>query len=686
MALQEQVAHVFAHDGPLARQLPEYRPRAGQVRMAGAVAAVIGAGGCLVVEAGTGIGKTFAYLVPALLSGKRVLVSTASKALQDQLFGRDIPQLARLLGAAVRVAMLKGRSSYLCLERLQSAREQGGADLPGAGAMLAHMERWAQSTRSGDLAEVPELDDNSALVPLVTSTRENCLGSACPRAASCFVNQARRLALAADVVVINHHLFFADFHIRESGVAELLPSVHAVVFDEAHQLNEIGVQFLGRQISSFQLAALARDVQTEAATLAGGYARWDELAHVLVRCSVALTERFASTEQTQRLDWQVLGTGGQAQLLRISDALLAVRQALEAVAAMAPPLQQLAQRSAELASLMQLFAASQESDTVRWIELGRHWRLQQAPLDIAPVMQSRVLAGPAADPAGAAHAPQAAGKAWIFTSATLGHDARLSWFVDSCGLADAQLLQVPSPFDYARQAALYIPQSFAQPGDPAHSLEVAALAFRGASLLGGRTLVLTTTLRAMRSIGLALREQIARHAPLLQVLVQGESPKRELLARFSAAGVDPGGGMVLVASASFWEGIDIPGAALQLVLIDKLPFAPPDDPLQQARARRLEGKGKSAFGSLHLPQAAVALKQGAGRLIRRESDQGVLVVCDTRLRQKSYGAKLLAALPPMQRLDSQAAFEDRLGTITRTSTTPASASGSPWPPALTADS
>ena len=667
MNLASQVSEVFAPNGRLAAGLPGYRPRNGQVQMAEAVARVMAQGGQLVVEAGTGIGKTYAYLVPALLSGRRVLLSTASKALQDQLFVRDIPQLLALLGISARVAMLKGRASYVCPHHLGQARYSTVAQAPQAAHMLAHLERWVQATQSGDLAEVPALDDESPLLPWVTSTRESCLGNSCPQIGKCFVNQARRRALDADLVVINHHLFFADLAIRESGVAELLPSAECVVFDEAHQLNEIGVQFSGVQVSASQWAGLARDIRQKAAALAGGYAPWDVLASTIEIQGQALADRFAPVEAVQRLDWAVLGSGGQAQLLRLLQAVTDAHAALNHLAAMGPELQTLAARAGNLAERLQLLSAvadaSAPSDVVRWLELGRQLRLYQAPLDIAQVMHQRIAPPEAL----------AAGKAWIFTSATLGSDARLRWFVDACGLAGAECLQISSPFNYAEQAALFVPSVFAAPSDPQHSSAVAELALRGAQTLGGRTMVLTTSLRAMRAIGEAMRLRLDGNAQL-EILVQGEMPKREILARFVNADVKHamGYGAILVASAGFWEGIDLAGSTLQLVVIDKLPFAPPDDPVQQARAQRIEASGKSAFNALHLPHAAVALKQGVGRLIRRETDHGVVVICDNRLRQKGYGSKLMAALPPMAHLATPERFYAQLAALaqlTKTSTT-----------------
>ena len=669
MSLIQAVAAVFGASGPMAKTVPQYRARPGQLQMAEAVAEVMEDGGMLVVEAGTGVGKTYAYLVPTLLSGKRALISTATKALQDQLFGRDIPQLRELLGLPVRVALLKGRSSYLCLHRLESARQDWRLDEGQALLHLARVENWAHSTRSGDMAEVEALDDASPLMPLVTSTRDNCLGARCSQASSCFVNQARREALGADVVVVNHHLFFADLNVRESGVAELLPSVHAVVFDEAHQLNEIGVQFLGRQLGTGQLSGIARDMVQLTQAHARGLAPWVNLAAEIEGSAEALRARFPAAERVERMDWHAAGPRWPELLQTCAQALRQADAALELVAQTAAELQMLRTRIQDLLDLLELFAQPLAGDAVRWLELGRQVRMLQSPLDVSQAMQTRVL--PQAGESGS-------GKSWVFTSATLGHDEELSWMVQSCGLSGARVLKVASPFDYARQAALYVPKVFPKPADPRHAAEVAALALQGARALQGRTLVLTTTLRALRTIAdaiaLALRDQ-----PGLQLLVQGTLPKRALISRFLQANSAGSGGAILLASATFWEGIDMPGDALQLLLIDKLPFTPPDDPVLLARSKALEEQGKSPFKHLHLPQAAVALRQGAGRLIRRESDAGILVVCDVRLRQMGYGRQLLAALPPMRRLDEAQDYAQALAELTRASTTDhPSPSSNPW--------
>ncbi len=665
-ALDGPVREAFAPGGVLSRAAEQFRPRGGQTDMALAVARTIESGGALVVEAGTGVGKTFSYLVPALLSGERVLLSTATKTLQDQLFGRDLPRLVEALGLPVRTALLKGRASYLCLHRMELARQPDVA-LPDRASLrtLAKIEEWAQVTRTGDLAELPGLDERSSLIPLVTSTRENCLGAQCPKFRACHVNLARREALAADVVVINHHLFFADLAVRESGMAELLPTVRVAIFDEAHQLNETGVQFLGAHLTTGQLLDLARDMLAAGLQWARGLADWQALAAAVERAARELRLVVGRNPPGARLRWVDQAPGQvspQAWRSALQELHLACAQAMSALATVseiAPDFVRLLERTEDLGQRVQRFAQACEPGAVRWVDVGAQLRLVESPLDIAQAVQEKLLSS---------GEDQARGRAWIFTSATLGDDARLSWFTEPCGLAQAEVLRVGSPFDYAAQAAVYVPRHLPKPGDPAHSAQVAALAAEGAQRLGGRTMVLTTTLRALRSIGEELQRRFDGSGAI-EVLVQGQWPKRRLIERFRQAGSQGRPGCLLVASASFWEGVDVPGDALQLVIIDKLPFPPPGDPLVEARAQRLESQGRSAFNDYFVPEAAVALKQGAGRLIRRESDQGVLVVCDTRLASMGYGRRLLAALPPMRRLQSQEEFLATLERFTTASTT-----------------
>lgn len=713
--LDLRVSETLSSHGVLAQKVPGYQPRPGQTEMAMAVSQTVQVGGQLVVEAGTGTGKTYAYLVPVLLSGERALVSTATKALQDQLFSRDIPRLVEVLGLPIRVALLKGRANYLCLHRMEQARHSPESAQPGNQRALAKIETWAHATRTGDMAELTGLDERSGLWPLVTSTRDNCLGSTCPRYRACHVNLARKEAMAADVVVINHHLFFADMSVRESGVAELLPTVRVTVFDEAHQLNEIGVNFLGKQLSTVQLHELCRDVLATGLQLARGLVDWQALSGGLEKAARDLRLAAGLHRGSVRLRWTGVQPEGVDEaewpgaLQAVLAALVNLQNGLHMVSELAPDFQRLAERARELQERAALFGQGPDPEGVRWAEVSAQLRLVESPLDIAQAFQALTQPKMRAHPAVRDDQQEASGtldddpdsvpddewlaafkpnanvadkqgidgdanpepgvgqRAWIFTSATLGDEPSLRWFTEPCGLTSAQVMQVSSPFDYAQQAALYVPPHLPRPGDPGHAREVAQLVMESLAILGGRTLVLTTTLNAMRSIGEQLHSQ--GDATLnIEVLVQGQSPKRRLMERFREGGGEGRAGCVLVASASFWEGFDVPGDALQLVIIDKLPFPPPGDPLFEARSQRITQQGKSAFADHALPEAAVSLKQGAGRLIRSETDRGILVVCDNRLSTMSYGRRLVRGLPDMRRLGDHAAFLDALRQLTTDAT------------------
>ena len=649
-ALEQAVDAAFAAGGALARVDDHYVEREVQWRMARAVARAIDAREALVVEAGTGVGKTFAYLVPTLLSGTRALVSTATKSLQDQLFLRDLPRLREALQLPLSVALLKGRASYLCTHRLAQARQE--AQLPDRWAVraLARIEQWARGTVSGDLAEIDGLDERSSVIPLVTSTRENCLGAECPEYRGCHVMKARREAMAADLVVVNHHLFFADMSLRDTGVAELLPSVEVAVFDEAHQLGEAGVAFLGTTLGSGQGSDFARDMLGAGLQLARGLQPWQALAGACDRAArdlrLAAAGPLREVRGTLKLRWdeRTRAQDFGAALDGIEEAWSAARQALDAVADSAPDLARLADRAGDFAARAARFRQPGASGTVRWIDLTPHQaRLVESPLDIRDALREQMALAP---------------KAWVFTSATLGDDERLSWFTESAGLDEARTLRVGSPFDYAAHARLYVPAGFPKPNEPAHPAAVATLAARCARALGGRTFVLTTTLRALQAIGDRLREDFEAAGDAIQVLVQGSVPKRQLLQQFLDRPAS-----VLVGSQSFWEGIDVPGDALQCVLIDKLPFPPPNDPLVEARVKRLEGEGRNAFADYFVAEAAVSLKQGAGRLIRSETDRGLLVVCDPRMAGMNYGRRLREALPPMTRVANEGEALDWLASL-----------------------
>lgn len=646
--LEQAVLAAFDVDGPLARLDPGYRPREPQLQMSRAVARALSRRQALVVEAGTGVGKTFAYLVPALLAGSRTLISTATKSLQDQLFLRDLPRLTKALNTPVRLALLKGRGSYLCLHRMKEARVSGEFPDRRTALALARIERWALGTATGDFAEIDGLDERSPIIPIVSSSRENCLGQECPDWKSCYVVKARREAMEADVVVVNHHLFFADVTLRDTGVAELLPSVEIAIFDEAHQLAEAGVQFLGTLLGTAALIDFARDLLAQGLAHARGVQDWQvlhagvEKAARELRLAAAGPLATAGRELrgTLKLGWRERAAqpGFAAALAGVEQTTAEALEALTGVRDAAPDFARLCERAQQLRDLARAFAAEPDPGDVRWIDISPHAaRLVESPLDIREAMQQQL------------EGPQGSSKAWVFTSATLGDDEGLTWFTEPAGLTGAEVLRVGSPFDYAAHARLYVPRGFPKPSEPSHPASVALLASRFARALGGRTFVLTTTLRNLQTVADALRERFEEGGDAIAVLQQGALPKRVLLQRFLD---DPAA--VLVGSASFWEGIDVPGDALQCVLIDKLPFPPPNDPLVEARVQRLEAQGRNAFSAYFVAEAAIALKQGAGRLIRTERDRGLLVVCDPRMAGMNYGRRLRAALPPMTPVANEA--------------------------------
>ncbi|MEY3475420.1 MAG: hypothetical protein RL087_1878, partial [Pseudomonadota bacterium] len=544
-ALADAVRRALGAEGALSQADFHHRERQAQQAMAEAVCTALEARSALVVEAGTGVGKTFAYLVPLLLSGGRAMVSTATKSLQDQLFLRDLPRLKAALAAGTRVALLKGRASYLCLHRLKQARSQ--AELPDRWSvrLLGRIEQWAHATRTGDLAEVEGLDDRSAVIPLVTSTRDNCLGAECPDFSACHVVRARREAMAADLVVVNHHLFFADIALRDSGVAELLPTVDAVVFDEAHQLVEAGLDFLGTTLSTHAAQDFCRDLLGNGLSSARGLQPWPDLAAAVDRAGRDLRLACVGAgpaAASGRRPWRELqARPAVADALKaMAEAAASAARACQAVEGASPDFSRLAERAGDLARIATAFAAPVPPGRVRWADHSTHSvRLVESPLDIRePLTAQRALSA----------------KAWVFTSATLGDDDALTWFTSGTGLEDAARLRLGSPFDYPEVARIWVPRPMPRPQAPEHPEAVAAIAARCASRLGGRTFVLTTTLRVLPRLAQALERELMSQSPRVggwQVLTQGSQPRRVMLQAWG-----DGQGKVLVGSHSFWEGID----------------------------------------------------------------------------------------------------------------------------------
>ena len=643
------LGNLFSATGPLARVMKDFRARPFQLEMAQAVARAIEERGALVAEAGTGTGKTVAYLVPALLSGGKVIISTGTKTLQDQLFDRDIPVVREALSAPVTVALLKGRANYVCHHHLERALADGRLPSRQDVADLAAIRSFARLSATGDKAECASVPENSGAWPLATSTRENCLGSQCGHYERCFVMEARRKALAADVVVVNHHLFFADLALRDEGVAELLPACNTVVFDEAHQLPDTATLFFSESVSTTQLITLVRDTRFEAAAAAKDYAALPQAAQALEKATRDL--RLVFRQETGRLPARDLDDRRDFKeaLDDLMGALDGLAGELKAQAERSEGLKRCWQRVLEIAERIERWRSGVEETHVKWMELfGHSLHLNSTPLSVAGLFGERM-------------ASQA--RACIFTSATLSVGRDFGHYCGQMGLAEARTASWDSPYDFARQALLYIPEGLPEPNTPAHTDAVVDTALPLIEAAGGGAFLLFTSLRAMRNGHERLREALDARGLGYPVLLQGEGSRSEMLVRFRDLG-----NAVLVGSQSFWEGVDVRGEALSLVVIDKLPFAPPDDPVLAARIDRMNREGRNAFFEYQLPEAVITLKQGAGRLIRDETDRGVLMLCDPRVLSRSYGKRVLASLPPMtltRRADEAVAFLSR-----RTGATP----------------
>jgi ATP-dependent DNA helicase DinG len=588
--------------------------------MAQAVAAAIEDRSLLVCEAGTGTGKTFAYLVPALLSGRRIIVSTGTRHLQSQLHDRDVPLVRRALASPAQVALLKGRQNYLCRYRLA-----GFAPLPGRGAaapgLVERVRGWARTTRTGDVAEFPELPEDAPVWAQLTSTAENCLAQACPEYGACHVVRARQAAAAADLVVVNHHLLLADMALRGEGLGEVLPGGDAVVVDEAHQIPELAAQFFGEAVSTRQLVELARDSRRAHEAEAGDMPGLVAAAHALEAAASGLRTGFGA--DSRRIGWAQAWSGeAERSLAAAATALDALARQLEAAGERGVELAQCQRRSAlYTVRLADIRAAAPES-TVRWVEVyPRALTLHASPLDVGALFAARVEERRAS---------------WVFTSATLSVQGRFQHFVRRLGLGGHAEGLWGSPFDYRAQGLCYVPRGLPDPNAPEYTARVVDAALPVLEASRGRAFLLFTSHRALREAAGLLSGRLT-----LNLLVQGDAPRAELLRRFRETGQ-----AVLLGTSSFWEGVDVRGEALACVIIDRLPFASPDDPVGQARAAAVEAAGGNAFREIQLPQAVLTLKQGAGRLIRDPDDRGVLVICDPRLYTRSYGQVFLQSLPP----------------------------------------
>ena len=642
-AFGDEMLDIFAADGPLARAIPGFATRNEQVAMAQAVARALSTQSQCLIEAGTGVGKTFAYLVPTLFARKRVIVSTGTRTLQDQLFHRDLPVIARGLGVPVKVAMLKGRSNYLCLHRLELAEREVAVNRRAREPLrlINKIRQWSHVTVRGDINELNEIPEQEPIWQSVTSTRENCVGSECSFFQRCHVVSARRDAQAADVVVVNHHLLMADLLLKEQGFGDLLPGADAIVIDEAHQLPDVAAQFLGTTLSVRQVQNLCRDVATE--LLVQRYAS-DALKQAIVAVERAAADSYTALQNSaERCESEQWPNGFVDGLHELRSGLRELATLLNELNSDSAGLKQNQAHAAELAERMSLLLGDNADEAaipgVRWVQRSQYgFSVQFAPIDVATQLGALI---------------QEHAAAWIFTSATLAVGDSFAHFARRIGVV-ADGVQFGSPFDYEEQAMLYLPRNMDAPSSSDFTRQVIDVSLPILSASGGRAFLLFTSHRALRSAAALLRERWQHDAPY-PLLVQGESPREQLLQRFRAAG-----NAVLLGTSSFWEGVDVKGTALAVVIIDKLPFAAPDDPILKARVKAIEARGGNPFVEEQIPEAVIALKQGVGRLIRDSEDFGVVVLCDPRVTTRSYGRIFLDSLPPMPRTRDPADAADFL--------------------------
>ncbi len=619
------MADDFAADGALAQAIPGFKPREAQRQMAQAVTEAVKTGGELVVEAGTGTGKTYAYLAPALRAKKKVIVSTGSKALQDQLYNRDLPTIARALKFSGKTALLKGRSNYLCLERLEQQNQTGGDLTVQALGDLISVRGWSSETVDGDVSSCTGVAEDSPIWPFVTSTNDNCLGSDCPLYKDCFVVKARKKAMDADVVVVNHHLFLADLVVKEGGFGELIPEADVMIFDEAHQLPDIASQYFGQQLSSRQLQDLAKDIIIAYRTEVRDVQQLQKSADRLAQCAQDFRLTLGEPGFRGNLRELLSDNNILRMLTLLDDALELCYDVIKLSLGRSALLDAAFERAAQYRTRLKRLRAIDEPGFSYWYECtSRHFTLALTPLSVAErfreVMDNRKAA-------------------WVFTSATLAVNEQMSHFSARLGVDNATTLILDSPFDYTQQALLCVPRNMPEPNQPGGARKLAHMMKPLIDANKGRCFFLCTSHKMMRELAAEFRASMT-----LPVLLQGETSKGQLLKQFLEAG-----NALLVATSSFWEGVDVRGDALSLVIIDKLPFTSPEDPLLKARMEDCRLRGGDPFNDVQLPDAVITLKQGVGRLIRDTDDRGVLVICDQRLVSRPYGGLFLNSLPPTPR-------------------------------------
>ncbi|EOG9061983.1 ATP-dependent DNA helicase [Vibrio fluvialis] len=638
------IAKTFSQQGALGKAIPGFQARQSQIDMAEAVANAIKHSSQLVVEAGTGTGKTLAYLVPALLSGKKVIISTGSKNLQEQLFHRDLPLMVGALGFHGNVALLKGRANYLCLDRLsrQMVESHTNEADPTLLTQLVKVRSWASETKTGDLGECDDLPEDSLVIPTITSTNDNCLGKECPSYQDCFVSKARRKAMEADVVVVNHHLFLADLAIKETGFGELIPEADVFIFDEAHQLPDIASQYFGQSVSSRQIQELAKDIEIGYRTEAKDMRQLQKVGDKLVQSAMDL--RIVLGEPGYRGNWReaMQSPSISREIERVLDSLNFAIDVLKLALGRSQLLDTAFERANLIKGRIERVCDVSITGYSYWYDTTpRHFSLHITPLTVADKFHEQM---------------EMKQGAWIFTSATLAVNDDFGHFTHRLGLTPTAQFSLPSPFDYEQQAKLCVPRYLPEPNSPGLADKLVRMLAPVIEQNQGRCFFLCTSHSMMRELGERFREQLT-----LPVLMQGETSKQKTLAEFMELG-----NALLVATGAFWEGIDVRGDTLSCVIIDKLPFTAPDDPLLKARIEDCKLRGGDPFAQVQLPEAVITLKQGVGRLIRDQKDKGALIICDNRLVTRDYGGIFLASLPPIPRTRDLDVVKDFLQHLSET--------------------
>ena len=624
------IDEIFSDDGALNEVIPDYRKRSEQLDMSRAVNATIQQKNSLIVEAGTGVGKTFSYLVPALINGGKVVISTATKNLQDQLFLKDIPTIRDALKIPVKINILKGRSNYICQLRMENSLIEGQFFNREDASFIKKIKTFSDHSNTGEVSEINDIPESSTIWPSVTSTKENCLGQNCEFAKSCFLIKARKEALAAEVLIVNHHLFFADFILKDEDVSEILPAADTVIFDEAHQIPDVGSIFFGDNFSTMQILNLIQDIQLSFKNIAKNLEELDAICKDILIFIVEL--RNYLDPRNDRISYNKIPNKQEftKKLEEVIDEVSKLYSFIDLHKDQSPEMIKLSERIKSLVNITQIWSANDSNDYVYWLDVfAKSIQFNITPISISDQfkkLQDKTKAS------------------WIFTSATLAVNDSFEHFQTMMGLEEAETLQLKSPFNYNENACLYVPTDMPEPNTEMFNMALIKKVYPLILAAKGRTFILSTSIKSMNEITSFLKDEFEKKNIEFPILTQGMAPKNMLLDQFKSHG-----NAVLVGSLSFWEGIDVRGSALSLVIIDKLPFQSPGDPVFESKINMLKAKGGNPFMSLQLPQAIITLKQGAGRLIRDEFDKGVLMICDLRIINKPYGKRIWRSLPPFKR-------------------------------------